>query len=235
MSTTYHKNQGPFFQILYWQYRSRWLMAIIMAALINSGLFLIMPALIRPDDVIPKIDKIVSMVNVIRLKRPEPPAERKKKKEPPPPKSKLQTGPREQAIIAKMPRLTLPFEINQRLPALTTDLRLPVAATGRLNLTGALDGVEMDQLDKPLTTLSRIPPVYPLNALRLDIEGWVKVRFLVDEKGEVGSISIIEAKPHEIFDKSVSQCVAKWRFRPGTVEGIPVKAWMETTIRFELN
>jgi protein TonB len=30
------------------------------------------------------------------------------------------------------------------------------------------------------------------------------------------------------------RCVSGWRFKPGTVEGMPVKAWAETTIRFKL-
>ena len=44
----------------------------------------------------------------------------------------------------------------------------------------------------------------------------------------------MESKPPGIFDKSVIQCVSGWRFKPGTIEGMAVKAWAETTIRFEL-
>jgi protein TonB len=32
----------------------------------------------------------------------------------------------------------------------------------------------------------------------------------------------------------VESCVLSWRFNPGTVEGVPVDAWAETVVRFEL-
>jgi protein TonB len=62
----------------------------------------------------------------------------------------------------------------------------------------------------------------------------VKVKFVVNEQGTVEKITIVDAKPPGMFDQSVSRCVSKWRFKPGTVEGMPIKAWVETTIRFEL-
>jgi periplasmic protein TonB len=66
------------------------------------------------------------------------------------------------------------------------------------------------------------------------IEGWVRVHFLVREDGTVGSVKVVESKPAGIFDESVIRCVSGWRFKPGTVDGMAVKAWAETTIRFQL-
>jgi len=89
-------------------------------------------------------------------------------------------------------------------------------------------------LDAPLTVISRIPPVYPLHAKQRGIKGWVQVRFVVQEDGRVTDITIQESQPAGVFDASVLRSVAGWRFKPGTVAGTPVKAWAETTIRFEL-
>ncbi len=234
MAVGYQRNRRRFFPALHWRQKRSWLMAIAVALVANAGLFLLMPALITPSDAKPQAGRMMDMIQVVRLKRSEPLVKRKEKKPPPPPKHEPQTKPARQAMTAHVPKLSLPFELNQRLPALATDLRLPAAATGPMNLHGAVDGVAMGQLDAPLTILSRIPPVYPLRAQRRGIEGWVKVRFLVDEQGRVGHISILEAEPANIFNKSVRQCVSKWCFKPGTVEGMAVKAWMETTVRFKL-
>lgn len=90
------------------------------------------------------------------------------------------------------------------------------------------------QLDRPLMTLVRAPPVYPIQARRQGIEGSIKVLLTVDEEGNVTETAILDADPSGIFEKSVERCVSRWRFKPGTVDGEPVKALFETTIEFKL-
>ena len=89
-------------------------------------------------------------------------------------------------------------------------------------------------LDSPLMALARMQPLYPISAKKCRIQGFVTVRFVVTETGTVDRISIVEADPVDIFDRCVRQCVSKWRFKPGTVHGVPVNTWAETTIMFEL-
>ncbi len=62
----------------------------------------------------------------------------------------------------------------------------------------------------------------------------VKVRFLVNNQGQVEQPRVVEARPENVFEKSVVNCVLKWKFKPGTVEGVPVNTMVETIIRFEL-
>ncbi|MCP3873651.1 MAG: TonB family protein, partial [Desulfobacteraceae bacterium] len=47
-------------------------------------------------------------------------------------------------------------------------------------------------------------------------------------------IEVIRAQPDKIFNKSVLSCVSQWKFKPGTVEGIPVATRARTTIHFKL-
>jgi protein TonB len=131
--------------------------------------------------------------------------------------------------------LTLPFELNPRLPKGPNNLEVPdLRSAPLINSAGLKDIFSEGQLDGPLTVLARIPPVYPLRARSRGIEGWVKVAFIVNESGQVNDISILESKPEGLFDQSVIRCVSSWRFKPGTVEGMAVKAKVETVIRFEL-
>ncbi|WP_448382138.1 energy transducer TonB [Desulfosoma sp.] len=214
-----------------------WLWAALTAGATNLLLFLLMPSLTNPAPARLSVETLVPQVNVVRAHRPETPVKRQIEKPPPESKpkpkpiEKPQTAPR-QPVMAK---LTLPFEINPRLPAGPHALALPVLEVAPLMPSGGLPGAfELGQLDKPLTVLARVPPPYPMDARRRGIEGWVRVLLFVDEAGRVDDVEILEAEPPGVFEESVRRCVVGWRFSPGTVEGVPVRAKVETTIRFEL-
>lgn len=229
-------DQASYFDTLTHRKWITWLWATLGAVGLNLALFSGMPHLLRPLKNRPAFDELVSQINVIRLKRPETPVKRKPIQKPPKPPPKKQ--PRPKALL-KQPhiatRLSLPFAVNPRLPAGPADLRLPPMAPAQFDTSGLDNIFGMGDLDSPLMVLSRIPPIYPLHAKRQGTEGWVRVRFIVTKKGQVDNITVIESKPPGVFDSNVINCVAGWRFRPPTVEGIPVKTAAETTIRFKLN
>lgn len=210
-----------------------WFLAALITLLLNGALFLILPAIIGPGKVQPGPTPLVQGIEVIRIKRVEPPPRSKENKAPPPERKKPEKQEHLPPRPVMPPKLTLPFTLNPKMPAAPNDLQLPMVATAPLQ-PGTIDGVSVHQLDKPLNTLSRIPPSYPLRARRRGIEGKVIVRFLVDEEGAVRQLSIVDADPPGTFEKSVLQCVAKWRYTPGTVESVPVRTWVETTISFKL-
>ena len=205
-----------------------WCGSVGAAAAINIVFFMLMPYLLHQTPAKPQFDELVPQIQVVRLKRPERPAERKTK--PPPPKPQEQR-PRPSLHQVQTQRPTWPFEVNSRLPGGPQSLALP-KMEANFNL-GNLFGVA--DLDQPLITLTRMPPVYPLSAKRRGIEGWVNVRFVVNEQGTVEEITILESDPPGLFDENVRRCVAGWRFKPGTVDGQPVRVRAETTIRFELD
>lgn len=206
-----------------------WLWSGLVAGGMNLLLFLLMPHLMDPAPARSSLETLISQVNVIRVRRPETPVKRQVKPPEPKPVQKPQTAPRQPA----MAKLTLPFEINPRLPAAPNSLVLPDLESAPL--TAGLPGAfEPGQLDGPLTVLARVPPLYPMNARRRGIEGWVKVLLTVNKTGHVDGMEIVAAEPPGVFERSVRRCVAGWRFQPGTVEGMPVRAKVETTIRFTL-
>jgi len=90
------------------------------------------------------------------------------------------------------------------------------------------------QLDGPLTALTKTPPVYPRAAKQRNTEGWIKVKFVVNEQGHVDQVTILDAEPKDVFEQSVLRCLDQWRFKPGTVGGRAVKALVEQTISFKL-
>lgn len=208
---------------------STWIRSALIAAGLNLGLFLLMPALIDSQPAKPAFENVVSRINLVRLKKPE-------REKPPQPVKKPEIQPKEQpaptASHPPSPKLTLPFAINPRLPSGPTTLDLPPPDTSLKGSVGTLFSV--GDLDAPMTVLVRIPPAYPLRARQRGIEGWVRVQFVVDEQGKISGVKVMEAQPEGIFEQSVRQCVVNWRFKPGTIQGLPVKALVETTVKFEL-
>ena len=133
------------------------------------------------------------------------------------------------------PLLALPIKVETNLPVSPGIVPLSALDTTIKTMGQALAGVySEEQLDLPLMVLARMPPVYPIQARRRGTEGWVRVLLTVDKIGKVTETAILEAEPVGVFEKCVERCVLGWRFKPGTVNGTPVKARIETTIEFKL-
>ena len=215
-----------------WRQRLRKRLAPAAAALlINLALFGLMPYLLTRDGGEAKNQDLAIPVNVIRLKQPESPLKRTPEKPPePPPPKKTVKPPQAKAVPTT---LSLPFAINPRLPSSPSTLNLPVMPPGRIGLPTAIfnDG----DLDAPLTVMVRVPPVYPLGAKNRGTEGWVKVRFIVNEDGTVQEVAVVDSEPQKTFDDAVIRAVSGWRFKAGTVGGVPVKSRAETVVRFKLD
>jgi len=89
-------------------------------------------------------------------------------------------------------------------------------------------------LDQPPQKVVQTAP-YPYKARQRNIEGYVKVKFLVRADGTVGEMSVLEAQPKGLFDSAVLKAAPQWRFQPGVIDGQAVPSWVITTIRFTLN
>ncbi|MEJ2041001.1 MAG: TonB family protein [Desulfosarcinaceae bacterium] len=209
------------------------LLAAVAAIGLNAALFAAMPYLQHPAQARPQLEQPLSQVEVVRLKRPETAVKRSTDLAPEEPPQARQR-PKPLAARSFQAKLALPLAINPKLPAGPDTISLPDLAPAEFDAHGFGEAFAIGDLDAPLTVLTRMPPVYPAAAKHRGIEGWVKVRFVVNEDGRVGQVSILESRPPAAFDKSVIQCVSAWRFKPGTIDGMAVSAWAETTVRFKL-
>lgn len=93
----------------------------------------------------------------------------------------------------------------------------------------------LSEVDSHPRVVHKVPPSYPFRAKRRGVEGKVEVRFLVDTKGRVSQVSLIQAEPEGVFEESALKAVRKWRFEPGKKDGQPVATWVQVPIRFELS
>ena len=226
------QNNQRYFENITSYNRLTWLGSAAAAFGLNLLLFLMMPHLMDTSPPAPVIEKMIPQVHITRTRRPEPEVKREMKP-PKPPKRKPEATPRSTPRQAT-PKMTVPFELNPRLPGGPGALELPPMKMGLPAPAGNEGPFSEGDLDAPLSVLVRIPPVYPLRARRRGIEGWVRLSFVVNTSGNVVQVQILEAEPAGVFEKSVRQCVTRWRFEPGTIDGMPVRARMGTTIQFKL-
>ncbi|HEY3565258.1 MAG TPA: energy transducer TonB, partial [Casimicrobiaceae bacterium] len=67
-----------------------------------------------------------------------------------------------------------------------------------------------------LVPITQEAPAFPREALAAGLaNGNVKARVVVDAKGAVSSVEIVDSS-HRAFDRTVREALSHWRFEPGT-------------------
>ncbi len=70
--------------------------------------------------------------------------------------------------------------------------------------------------------LYKVAPIYPRKAFFAKKQGYVIVKFTVNQKGEVESPKVIETTD-EVFNRAAVESVLKFRYAPSIIGGVPVK------------
>jgi protein TonB len=188
--------------------------------------------------------------------------EQQEQPEPPPPEPEMETPPVELPEIAP-PDIQTPAparpDMMAAMPATLPAIDLPAQAAlslrglavrpgnhrlamhirpGKLHLPvtapSAKSRFNLDEVDRQPRGISTMQPLYPYQARRMAIEGYVTVRFLVSHTGSVHELTILKAEPEGIFEQAVKSTVRHWRFKPGQKNGRPVATWVKTSIEFKL-
>jgi TonB family protein len=60
------------------------------------------------------------------------------------------------------------------------------------------------------------------------------VEFTVEHDGSVHNVVIVRAT-NEAFGQAAAGAIARWKFRPGTIDGQPVRTRMQQPFGFMLN
>ena len=111
----------------------------------------------------------------------------------------------------------------------------PGAVAGNTAATAAARATPSDDVKITDAVLTRrVNPRYPTAAQRANQEGWVDVEFTVSGTGGVDGVSIVDAQPKHVFDRSAIDAVSKWEFTPATRNGEPMPVTMRRRIEFKL-
>jgi protein TonB len=83
--------------------------------------------------------------------------------------------------------------------------------------------------------IRRVNPDYPSAAKKDGIAGSVDLEVTVSKQGVVEDVSVIQATPPDMFEKSALAAVRKWKFDPRFVDGLPSRAQLKVHLDFGPN
>lgn len=79
--------------------------------------------------------------------------------------------------------------------------------------------------------LSWVPPVYPQEAIRRNLDGRVRVRAIVGDSGTVARARALRSTD-KLFEEAAVRSVLQWKFSPGLSEGRPVSMCVDLDLPF---
>lgn len=182
----------------------RWAVSMGMAVVITLGLFYFMQALIATGE---RFDERVNVVRIVDATMPDIELE----------------------VIEEIDKPEMIEEVTQETPD-TPEKQINLDAGPSLNIERAsveldtgleLSNASISATDGDYLPLVAIAPQYPTRAAQRGIEGWCLVSFTVDGLGNVmeDTITVVDAEPANIFDRSSIRAAARFKFQPRVVDG----------------
>ena len=236
-----------------------WRVSVLFAALCLGLLTLLLPAveLVKPPVATPVVYRGVNTTTwTTPLQLPPPPAPPEPEREEPEPEEPPELPDLALPAPPAPPEpLRLPLEYDFQLATAAPDLALnfvvdrgardvpaeggAVVATTAGDAGGAAvaaaDGVyASERIDQPPELREQVRPLYPYRARVRGVEGYVDVRFVVDETGRVGDEQVLADSPPGVFADAALRALRRWQFNPGVHGGRPVRTLMRIRIRFDL-
>jgi protein TonB len=190
-----------------------------MAVLITFGLFFFMQALIATGE---GLDEPLNVVKIVDSTMPEIELE----------------------VIEEIDKPELIEEITEVVEEV--ERQVTISDGPDLNIdrsqvqmdTGLeLSNASISATDGDYLPLVAIAPQYPTRAAQRGIQGWCLVSFTVDGLGNVveETITVVDAEPANIFDRSSERAAARFKFQPRVVDGKGVEvAGVQYLFRYEL-
>ena len=197
----------------------RWAASMAMAVLITFGLFFFMQALIETGE---GLDEPLNVVKIVDSTMPEI----------------------ELDLIEEIDKPELIEEITEVVEEV--ERQVTISDGPDLNIdrsqvqmdTGLeLSNASISATDGDYLPLVAIAPQYPTRAAQRGIQGWCLVSFTVDGLGNVveETITVVDAEPANIFDRSSERAAARFKFQPRVVDGKGVEvAGVQYLFRYEL-
>lgn len=185
----------------------RSLFALILAIVMTLALFSFMAWMTTQ----PKNSAVTSATlqfDVI-MTEPDSQSQRRIRQLPEPPKTP--SAPQSQSKLSSQVS-NVNIEKETTMPSVELgDIGLNVAVS-----LPSFEGLGQNQQAMPLY---RVEPKYPSRALKRKMEGYVILRFTIDELGKPTDIESIEAEPSRVFVRPAIQALKQWKYQPKLVKG----------------
>lgn len=159
---------------------------------------------------------------------PQPQQSARPAPEPPPPKRRPSVTPHPNAAPDAVNSEPATEETVATLAALGSDRiesKLPSVERGAPTPSGASEA-------RPQA--GNAPPEYPPLARRNGTEGRVVVRVAVGITGAADKVNVVRSSGAAALDDAALSAVARWRFEPARLAGVPIAASLDVPIVFRL-
>ncbi|GAO23033.1 TonB family protein [Alicycliphilus sp. B1] len=135
------------------------------------------------------------------------------------------------AIADPTPAPAAPVGVVQQQPAAAPVEAAPAPAPAA---PAAPPGPAIIQPSSDASHLNNPKPVYPAVSKRLGEQGKIVLRVLIGTDGLPQKIEIKQSSGYERLDRQAVDTVSRWRFVPGTRNGVPEAMWYLQPINFVL-
>ncbi len=206
----------------------RWLIAFPLSLCCAFGLFAFIAWMVGGSPKMEQAQQSRLKFDLV-MQEPESDVVRKQRSLPEPPKPPV--APAQSLPSQAMAESSLnPIDAPQ-LTAL--DVQIDTSVTGFALQAPTLS--QANQLDQQAMPLSRVPPQYPIRALKRNLEGYVVMEFTIDGDGRPKDIVVIDAKPKNIFEREARRALQRWKYQPKRIDGKGVDQLNQrVTIQFNL-
>lgn len=210
----------------WWRWTRRLLAAL--CGLFGGGLVVVVVVIMNMDT-LKKPEAEPSAGPAVSIKRaPKPPPAPRPKPKPRKARTTRSNRPPPPNLAANLSGVALDLPAFSGLDlGQQTDLLGDGAATEDLVMTA-------DTVDSAPRPMRRVPPRYPPRANAQRVEGYVKLSYLVDARGQAKGVRVLDAQPPGTFDQAAIDAVRQWEYSPATYKGQPVQMRITQTIRFKL-
>lgn len=199
----------------------RYLIAIVLSAIVTLGLFYVMQSLIKSGGSAFTDPPKGSVLDFVRVKKDET-AQKKDRKPNKPPKPERPPPAMEQP------------QLDSATPnAQGQSMNFGADISADLTLDG---GGILGSGDGEYLPIVKVAPVYPRRALSRGIEGYVIVQFTVSKQGSVKDPIVIKAQPADLFEQAAIDATLKFKYKPRVVNGEPADvAGVQNRITFQID
>jgi protein TonB len=199
----------------------RYLIAIVLSAIVTLGLFYVMQSLIKSGGSAFTDPPTGSVLDFVRVKKDET-TQKKDRKPKKPPK------PEQPPPAMKQPQLD---SSTPNVQGQGMDFGADISAD--LTLDG---GLALESGDGEYLPIVKVAPIYPRRALSRGIEGYVIVEFTVSKQGSVKDPLVIKSEPAELFDQAAIDAALKFKYKPRVVNGEAADvAGVQNRITFQID
>lgn len=139
----------------------------------------------------------------------------------------------EQAAAAEAARLQAAREQAARVAQQSPAANAAGAAARPTAATPRPPAADADAISDAVL-IRQVSPRYPTAAMRANQEGWVDVELTVGTDGTVANVTVVDAQPKHVFDRSAIDAVSRWEYKPATRNGEPMTVTLRRRLQFNL-